>query len=64
MSNTKQPSAWSSFWSAFATLFRGVDQYAQAFEESGKLANESVGSYADEVRKDRQKILQEMEKES
>ena len=52
-------SAWTAFWSAFSTLFRGVNEYAQAFEESGKIANESVATYADKVRAQRLAAINE-----
>lgn len=44
----------NAFFSAFTSLFKGVDQYAQTFEASGRMANKAMQTYEAEVEADLQ----------
>lgn len=50
----------STFWSTLTHILRGVDEFAGAFETTGKATNQAVSDWATELSTERQAKLKAM----
>lgn len=55
--------AWNNFWSFFASLFSGANQYAEAFEKSGVMVNSAMDRYEKEIQLEHEKEMEKLEKD-